>query len=718
MIYIYRILIIILLSLPGLAFGGSRQASEGNSLTEAHEDIAMDKKANRLINESSPYLIQHAYNPVDWYPWSDEALERARREGKPIFLSIGYAACHWCHVMEKESFENEAIAAFLNEHFVSIKVDREERPDLDQIYMVATQAMTGGGGWPMSVFLTPDLKPFYAGTYFPPDDRYGRPGFMSVLTELSRAFRDDRGRVEGLADNLTTNLREHYAAAGDTATLAPALIEQTAGALMNGYDKVHGGFGRAPKFPHPTELSFLLKYAVINNADKPRRAVLTSLEKMAHGGIYDQLGGGFHRYSTDERWLVPHFEKMLYDNALLSALYAEAYQATGDSLYLRIVRETLDFVRREMSAPEGGFYSSLDADSDGGEGRFYVWTSKELEKLLGPRADIFARYFNVTESGNFEDQANILNIDRSSEDARRLAETSGVDFDKVMDEAKAVLMKARDNRVRPFTDDKILLSWNGLMISGFVRGFQVTRNEDYRTAALKAAAFIRENLYDGHQLKHAYRDGRTGAGPFLEDYAYYIAGLIDLYEITHDFAWIDLAAQLAEKALVLFGGDDGRLYLAAAGNDNHYIRPQDIADGALPSPGSILIQSLIRLSGLTGNERFEKKAEQALEVISSNIAAMPQAMVSAVEAFARLISERLEIVIVGSDNRDSFLDEVYGRYLPRRQLIVSDSGQEKSPLLEGRAFGGTTMAYLCRNRSCLRPASSPEEFKRQLEQLH
>lgn len=672
---------------------------------------------NHLINETSPYLLQHAHNPVDWYPWGDEAFERARSEDKPIFLSIGYAACHWCHVMEEESFEDSTTAAILNENFISIKVDREERPDLDQIYMAATQALTGGGGWPMSVFLTPDLKPFYAGTYFPPDDMAGRPGFKTVLNEINRVYTNERGRVSEIAEDITGRLNQYYGVKNEAVPLTGNIVETAAKSLLSSFDRVHGGFGRSPKFPHAAEISFLFKFGVEKQDKEVMHAALFSLKQMARGGIYDQIGGGFHRYSVDERWLVPHFEKMLYDNALLAVVYAEAYQITREDKYREIVRGILDFVLREMTDNNGGFYSSLDADSEGEEGKFYVWEKDEIDRILGKDSEPFNNYFNITAEGNFENRTNIPNITDRSDSYFEMNGLSEKEFSDKLNECREMLFRVRAKRPRPFTDDKIMTSWNGLMISGFAYGYQVTGNRRYRDAAIAAADFIIAKLSDDKILLHSYRDGKTTSGPFLEDYAYYIRGLIDLYEIEYDYDRIKLAEKLSQSALDLFADSDGHYYLSPADNSEHYMRPKDISDGALPSPGSIQLNNLIRLSEIAGRKDFLKEAEKGLNAVSSNIAGMPQALISAVAAYDNMISQKTELAVVGSEDRDAFVSKIYAKYLPHRVIVVSDDASEDSPLLKGRQSDGTTVAYVCRNFACNLPAGNLAELTRQLDEL-
>ncbi len=673
------------------------------------------KRSNALIEESSRYLLQHAHNPVNWYPWGEKALEKSRHEDKPIFLSIGYAACHWCHVMEHESFEDEETAAILNEHFVAIKVDREQRPDLDRIYMTATQALTGSGGWPMSVFLTPDLRPFYAGTYFPPEDSHGRPGFKNVLIQIIQAFSDERERVDQIAGQVTEALEQNAESSETRTGLDKNQIENVVRHVCDNFDPINGGFGAQPKFPHGSEFGFLIKHYATSGDKKTLTVVERSLTKMAYGGIYDQIGGGFHRYSVDARWLVPHFEKMLYDNAILAATYAEACQLTKNTLYRKVATETLDFILREMTDQTGGFYSSLDADSEGQEGKFYVWTKQEIEKELGDKAHLFCKYFNISDIGNFESGTNILNIDHFSQEARENFEGGPERSDAIIEESKKVLFDLRQERVRPGTDDKILVSWNALTISGFCRGFQITGNEKYREAAVKAARFIKKEMYRDERLLHSYRNGKTSDGEFLEDYAYLIPALIDLYEITYDFGWIELASRLAERAVGQFADESGRFYLAPDDQKDHFMRPSDVHDGAIPSPGSVLIQGLIRLSVITGNEKLRRQAEKSLGVLAGNIEQLPYAMVAAVQALFMLFSEQVEIVVVGTESRGVFMDQIFKFYHPNRVIVVSDNGSENIPLLEGRESSGPTAAYICRNFVCEAPAGTLNELRERLK---
>ncbi len=683
-------------------------------------ESTQDRRPNRLIGETSPYLLQHAYNPVAWFPWGDEALTKARAEDKPIFLSIGYAACHWCHVMEHESFESAQIAEFLNEHYVSIKVDREQRPDLDHIYMTFTQAMVGQGGWPMSVFLTPDLKPFFAGTYFPPDDRHGRPGFMRVITEIIAAYKENRDEVVKSADDIFEQIEQILQADHGQAMLLPALYNNSVQELMKAFDHQHGGFGSAPKFPHALELSLFLRHYAKSGDLTYLQAAEKALLAMARGGIHDQLGGGFARYSTDAQWLVPHFEKMLYDNALLVPTYAEAYQVTGNQVYLDIVRSTLDFILREMSDPAGGFYSSLDADSEGHEGKFYVWPKDEIERTLGAEAQRATEYFNVTSVGNFEG-VNILHLSPASD---RIQAELGDTFPGWLQSIKAKLFDARSRRVRPSTDDKILTSWNGLALTAFCRGYQVTGDPQYLIAARRNARFVMQHLsQNGGLLTHSYRDGKHSDGRFLEDYAYYLRGLLDLYESdtsAESEDWLRFARTLADHALDLFQDPQtGTLFLREANQPDLIVRPKDETDTALPAPGSLLIGSLLRLERLTGNLHYGKAAELGLRAVSGHIERYPTAMASALIALEYYIADRIEIVIVGSgDLRDQMLETIYRKFLPNRVLAMSATGQDGLPLFEGRsADPGQVRAFVCRNSVCRLPVTTVDALQTELAKL-
>lgn len=675
------------------------------------------RQSNYLINESSPYLLSHAHNPVNWYPWGDEALSRAKADDKPIFLSIGYAACHWCHVMERESFENETIAAILNEKFICIKVDREQRPDIDHIYMTFTQAMTGHGGWPMSVFLTPGLKPYFAGTYFPPDNQDGRPGFAYLVTELAKAYVENKSQVVESADAIYDEIYRHVNMTGDTTRINDGMLTIAVNYLMKHFDHANGGIGVAPKFPHSMELSLFLRYGRRSGDLTYLLAAEKALQGMARGGIYDQIGGGFARYSTDAKWLVPHFEKMLYDNALLVPTYVEAYQITGNQLYLDTVRGTLDFILREMTDSSGGFYSALDADSEGVEGKFYVWTADELRDVLGEDAEQAMRYYNATEQGNFEEN-NILHVTAQSD---RVRDSIGApEMDAIIARAKEKLMAVRSKRVRPLTDDKILTSWNGLALSALCKGYQITDDHRYLAAAIKNAEFVRSELFKDGRLTHAYRQGVHSTGEFLEDCAFYLRGLIDLYESDNSGSndrWLQFAIALADNAKQ-FIDTDGTFYLRPDNQSDLIFRPKEETDGAIPSPGSVILQNLFKLHRITEKREYLELAERGLRAISGQLARYPSGMTSALFAVDYYLSDKVEIVIVGDGEiRDGMLGEIYKRFLPNRIIAFAKDGAASGPLFEGRQNGdGQTRGYVCRNSVCTLPALSVDDFRRRLSE--
>jgi uncharacterized protein YyaL (SSP411 family) len=561
------------------------------------------------------------------------------------------------------------------------------------------------------------LIPFYAGTYFPPEDHYNRPGFKKVITQIASTFKSDRENVNDYAERLVEALVTGSKADGEPAELDNMIADKMVKLLLENYDSRFGGFGQAPKFPHPTDLSFMIKMYAKNGDEELIDAVTNTLNSMARGGIYDQVGGGFHRYSTDEKWLVPHFEKMLYDNAMLAATYAEAYQVTGYRLYKRIVKETLDFMLREMSFEQGGFYSSLDADSEGEEGRFYVWTKEEIEQILKDNSSVFGRFYNITSGGNFERGLNILNITDESKKAVEQSYPDGNDFEKFLEGQRSILLKEREKRIRPFTDDKILTSWNGLAITGFVKGYQITGEEKYIDAAIRAVEFIRDNLYQNNRLLHSIRLGKVSEGEFLEDYAYYIRGLLDLYEITFDFKLIEFASSLADYAAETFIDKYHNLYLSPGGLNDHFMRPQDFLDGALPAPGSIFIHSLFQLAEITGSNIKRKEADKMLKAMAGRINQNPNGMTSAVNALDYHLSEKTELLVIGEENLADYVNEIYLRYFPDRIIIISATGSEAIPLLKGRKFDGKTTAYLCRNFACLLPARTIDDFREQLEEI-
>jgi uncharacterized protein YyaL (SSP411 family) len=676
--------------------------------------------ANRLIDETSPYLLQHAHNPVDWYPWGEEALQRARAENKPILLSIGYSACHWCHVMERESFEDPEIARLMNDNFVNIKVDREERPDLDTIYMEAVQAMSGHGGWPMTVFLTPDGVPFYGGTYFPPTDRLGMPGFRRVLTSVAEAYRrapdEIRLSAEQLRSRLGRSLMGHEAGALD-ARVAAAAYE----GLAASFDARHGGFGGAPKFPQPMNLEFLLRYFKRTGEPHALQMVRVTLDHMRRGGIYDQLGGGFHRYSTDDVWLVPHFEKMLYDNALLVRVYLEAYQVTGEEEYRQVVEETLGYVLREMTSPEGGFYSAQDADSEGEEGKFFIWMPREIAEVLGPEdAPLVAAYYGVTERGNFEGR-NILHLARPAEE---VAQAHGVSPERVhaaVERARRLLFAAREKRVKPGRDEKVLTAWNGLMLRAFAEAARVLGRAEYRATAEKNAAFLLATLRRDGRLLRTYKDGRARLNGYVEDYAALADGLLALYEVTFEPRWFAEARTLAQEMVQHFWDDaEGGFFNTSDDHEQLISRPKDLFDNAVPAGNSMAVDVLLRLGALTGEGRYAEHAERTLQALSGVIPRVPGAFGRLLAALEFLLATPTEVAIVGdpdAPDTQALLAVVNGAYLPSVVTAVTRPGAVEAgvALLEGRAMvDGRAAAYVCHHFACHRPVTTPEELKREL----
>jgi hypothetical protein len=686
--------------------------------------MAEHAHTNRLIDETSPYLLQHAHNPVEWYPWGTEALERARRENKPILLSIGYSACHWCHVMERESFENEEIARLMNENFVNIKVDREERPDLDQIYMSAVQMMTRHGGWPLTVFLTPDLVPFYGGTYYPPEDRYQMPGFPRVLLGVSEAYRSQPEEIAQTAGELLSELRRMSIAEESREALSTDLLDVAFHALSRGYDPQHGGFGSAPKFPSSMNLDFALRI-FHRTGDRAALEIAThTCRKMADGGMYDQLGGGFHRYSTDARWLVPHFEKMLYDNALLSRLYVHAYQVTGEEFFRRIAEETYDYVLREMTDPRGGFYSTQDADSEGVEGKFFVWSREEVVEHLGEEdAKLFCAYYDVTEEGNFEEQ-NILNVPRPLE---TVASDAGVTVERlaeVVARGRRVLFDIRERRIKPGRDEKVLTAWNGMMLESFAEAGAVLGRADYIEAAERAARFVLSEMREDGLLLHVYKDGRAKYAAYLDDYACVASGLVTLFEATGSLAWLEESVALTDKMVEEFWDEaEGGFFYAGASGERLIVRNKDYFDNATPSGNSVAAELLLRLAILMENDGYRRKATTVLRLTRDTMARYPSAFGYALGALDFYLSSPKEVVLVGASEvseTQALAREVWRRYMPNKVVVRGRAGDERAarlvPLLRERpAQGGVATAYVCENYSCQQPVTSVEELASQLD---
>ncbi|MBU1699247.1 MAG: thioredoxin domain-containing protein [Candidatus Eisenbacteria bacterium] len=679
---------------------------------------------NHLAEATSPYLLQHAGNPVDWWPWGEEALAKARREDKPILVSIGYSACHWCHVMAHESFENPAIAQMMNDWFVCIKIDREERPDLDQIYMSALQMMTGSGGWPLNVFLTPDLKPFYGGTYFPPDARYGRPGWPDVLKAVTETYHLKRDQVENLAAQITTQLTLAGGRGGEgDPLLSPNLVERAVSSLKKSFDEIHGGFDNAPKFPHATDQRFLLGRFVKGKDVELMRILTTTLDHMAAGGIYDQIGGGFHRYSTDEQWLIPHFEKMLYDNALLARMYAEYYQFTRNEDYRRIAAEIFTFIRREMTSPEGGFYSTLDADSEGEEGKFYLWTPDEIINTLGwEDGHHFCDMFDITREGHLEGKAIPHPVKPVKEMAKALA-ISQQEFTEKLEGWKQKLLKARSRRARPGLDDKILTDWNGLMISAFARAGRIMDDESYLETAAHAANFVLTKMSGSGDLFHTYRAGRAGGGALLDDFAMFIAGLLDLWETTFDPFWLNAAIRLqAVQDRILWDEETAGYYQARPAEDL-LVRMKSMQDSSTPSGNGVAAGNLLRLARLTGDERYQDRAIKLLKYSVAGLKASPRSSTQMLIALDMALSPPQEIVITGwpdADGTKALLNVLWEKYMPDAVLAgvpvdargASDGMFKRLPLGEGRSLiDGKSAVYVCENYACRAPVTTENELR-------
>jgi uncharacterized protein YyaL (SSP411 family) len=690
---------------------------------------AAHQHTNRLGGETSPYLLQHAHNPVDWYPWGEEAFARAREEAKPILLSVGYSACHWCHVMERESFENEAIAARMNRDFINIKVDREERPDVDAIYMSAVQLMTGQGGWPMTMFLTPDGKPFHGGTYFPPHDLYGRPGFPRVLEAVADAWRTQRLQIDAQAADMVSNLQKgnDFTRGLPDSLLTPAVLENAYNALAPQFDNRNGGFGGAPKFPQPANLEFLLRFHASSRRLEPLRMVEKTLQRMALGGIYDQLGGGFHRYSTDQTWLVPHFEKMLYDNAQLAQTYAHCYQATGKSFYRGIAEETLEYVLREMTGPEGGFYSAQDADSEGIEGKFFVWTPDEIAAVIGDRdAAVVSAFYDVTPAGNW-DGHNILHVVKDASDVAAECGLSVEEAAGILDSARIKLLAARGTRVMPGLDDKALTSWNGLMLTALSECASIFDRDDFRRAAIRNARFVLDNLLVSEaggrsRLLRTYRNGQAKLNAYLEDYAFYADGLLYLYEATFDTQWLDSAQMLIDILLERFWDErDGGFFSTSDDHETLIQRPKDWDDNATPSGNSVAVGVMLKLAVLRGEERYRRAAARVLRKLGPVLEKHPYGFARMLGALDLYLASPREIAIIGQledPATSALLGAVHSIYLPNKVLAGCDgiSVPTNIPLLVDRPLrGGKPTAYVCENFTCKQPVIDAEALGAQLQ---
>ena len=672
---------------------------------------------NRLARETSPYLLQHAHNPVDWYPWGEEAFSRARSENKPVLLSVGYSACHWCHVMERESFESPEIAGLMNEHFVSVKVDREERPDVDDVYMKAVQMLTGRGGWPMTVFLTPDGKPFYGGTYFPPVDRHGLPGFPRILQAVARAFHERPEDVAKSVDQILAGLARSEQVHASGGVLDPALPGRAAEALLAHVDRDDGGLGGAPKFPHTSAFQlFLRQHRATRNADL-LDAVLVTCNRMANGGVYDQVGGGFHRYSVDAHWLVPHFEKMLYDNAQIPRLYLEAYQVTGRAPLRRIVEDTLDYVLRDMRHLDGGFYSATDADSEGEEGKYFVWTPAEVARLVEPAdVQLVCRYWDISEQGNFEGKS-IAHVTVDVEQVAKLFGRSPADAGAAIERARARLLAARALRVPPLRDEKILTSWNALMIGTLAEAGRVLRADRFIDAAVHAAGFVWGSMRADGKLLHGWAAGRAKHGAYLDDHAFLASALLDLYEATLDRTHLARAREIVAALEGRFHDDRGGAYFFTAHDEEQLIaRSKPGADGSLPSGNAVAARALLRLHHLTGEPSYRPRAEEILRVFHDEAAQNPFGYASYLEALEFYVEAPAEVVVVGrpgTPEAERLWAEVASAYLPHRVLVAAEPGEADplSPARDRPPVDGRATAYVCRNFTCSAPVTDPGDLR-------
>jgi uncharacterized protein YyaL (SSP411 family) len=676
--------------------------------------------ANRLAAETSPYLLQHAHNPVDWYPWGAEALDRARLEDKPILLSIGYSACHWCHVMERESFEDPATARLMNEHFVSIKVDREERPDLDGIYMQAVQAMSGHGGWPMTVFLSPDGVPFYGGTYYPPDDRPNMPSFGRVLRSIAEAWRSRREEVMASGTQLRDHLQQQMTPAPSRRTLDVSVLDAALHGIVSQYEPDHGGFGNAPKFPQPMAIEFLLRQWQRTGNRQALDASTHTLDAMARGGMYDQLGGGFHRYSTDAEWLVPHFEKMLYDNAQLARAYLMGYQATGNVYYRTIVEQTLNYVLRDMTDPSGGFYSTEDADSEGVEGKFYVWTPAQLQALLADEdAALFAAFYDVTERGNFEHGTSILRITETPGQTAQRLNVTEARLLEALERGRQVLFEARERRVRPARDDKVLSSWNGMLLRAFAEAGRALNDPIYLQAAINNAEFLLGAMRGpSGALFRTWKPGHAAhLNAYLEDYANVADGLLALYEATFDSRWLSHATELADAILERFAdAHNGGFFDTSTDHETLITRPKDVFDNATPSGNSVAADVLLRLAILTANHDYQRAAQGIFELLREPLVRYPLGFARTLSALDFMLGRPKEIALFGAlDAADTqaLLRVIFEPFLPNKIVAGANGGVPADiPLLEGRtARNGQATAYVCEQYVCQAPTSDPEELR-------
>jgi uncharacterized protein YyaL (SSP411 family) len=686
-------------------------------------DVGEHSFTNRLIHETSPYLLQHAHNPVDWYPWGDEALEAAKREGKPILLSIGYSACHWCHVMEHESFENEAIAKLMNDSFINIKVDREERPDLDNIYMNAVQMMTHHGGWPMTVFLTPDGLPFYSGTYFPPEDRYNMPGFPRVLISIAEAYRERPDDIAETAASVLDGLKHLTKASESREILTTPILDGAYRGIIRNYDSTNGGFGGAPKFPPAMSLEFLLRIFYRTHNQTALEIVQHTCGKMMEGGIYDQLGGGFHRYATDSRWLVPHFEKMLYDNALLSRLYLHYFQVSNEESARQTTEGILDYVVREMTDASGGFYSTQDADSEGVEGKFFVWSIEEINQLLAADdARLFVAYYNVTREGNFEEK-NILNVTRSLDEVAGEHGTTVAQLTAALRRGREILFAAREKRVKPGRDEKVLTAWNGLMMASFAEAGAVLDRPDYLNVAKANADFLLSKMQRNGLLLRTYKAGAAKLNAYLEDYAFLIEGLLTLFEASGELRWFEAADNLTKTMIDEFWDEaEGGFFFTGQSHEELIVRSKDFFDNATPSGNSVAAEVLLRLGVLANNDDYRRRAVTIFRLLADQLQRYPAGFGRLLCALDFYLGTPKEIALVGDPAREETARlgaEIWRHYLPNK--VIAQTHQEnpdigsKIPLLRGRIqLNGRPTAYVCENFTCKNPVTDPADLASQL----
>lgn len=672
---------------------------------------------NNLSKETSPYLLQHKDNPVEWYSWNDEALKKAKDENKPIFLSVGYSSCHWCHVMAHESFENDDVAKIMNENFVNIKVDREERPDLDDIYQKICQMSTGQGGWPLSVFLTPDQKPFYVGTYFPVLDSYGRPGFGSLCRQLAQAWKEKPKDVGNSAEQFMSNLSK-LERVSEGGKIERSILDEAAVNLLQVADTNFGGFGQAPKFPNAANISFMFRYSKLSGIGKFQDFALMTLKKMAKGGIFDQIGGGFHRYSTDTRWLVPHFEKMLYDNALLPPVYAEAYQITKDPFYLDVVTKTLDYVIREMTSSSGLFYSAQDADTNGDEGQTYVWKKREIENVIGDDSELFCIYYDVTDGGNFEGNTILANNINISSLAFKFNKTED-EITELLKRSSKKLLDVRNKRDQPGIDDKIITSWNSMMISAFAKGYRISGNEKYLKMAINAAKYFSEQFSKHGFIHRTFKNDIPKLNGYLDDYAYLVNALVDVFEITSDPYFLEMAQKIANYMIEHFWNDaEKSFYFTADTHESLIIRPKNYYDLSVPSGNSVASNALLKLHHLTHNEIFLKISKQILESNGTSAAENPFAFGYLLNVMNLYLNSPTEITIINSEN-SNIVNFLFKKFIPEGFIIsINDEENLKSlskyPFFEGKDFSNNTKVTICKNFTCSLPLSELSEIEENL----